>query len=141
MCVFYCYYYYYYYYWGGDDCFQVLLYVFVWRRLWEATQGPRPKLERPQDLMRSMFVLQRAFSWGPASVKEAFRKSMKSFCDGGCKKRFKVSICGEDKKRGRILRAYRFAYRLAYRLANYLAYRPCPPSRLPPLPTAFSLPP
>jgi len=46
-----------------------------------------------------MFVLQRAFSWGPASVKEAFRKSMKSFCDGVCKKRFKVSICGEDKRR------------------------------------------
>ena len=28
--------------WGGDECLQVLLYVFVWRRLWEATQGPRP---------------------------------------------------------------------------------------------------
>ena len=56
-----------------------------------------------------MFVLQRAFSWGPASVKEAFRKSMKSFCDGVCKKRFKVSICGEDKRR-RILPTRPWAY-------------------------------
>ena len=43
-----------------------------------------------EDFVGSMFLLQRTFAWGESSVKMAFQKSMKSFCDGECKKRYKV---------------------------------------------------
>jgi len=44
-----------------------------------------------EDFVGSMYLLQRTFGWGASSVQMAFQKSMKSFCDGECKKRFKVS--------------------------------------------------
>ena len=43
-----------------------------------------------EDFVGSMFLLQRTFGWGESSVKMAFQRSMKSFCDGECKKRYKV---------------------------------------------------
>jgi hypothetical protein len=43
-----------------------------------------------EEFVGSMFLLQRTFGWGPTSVQMAFQKSMKSFCDGECKKRYKV---------------------------------------------------
>jgi len=45
-----------------------------------------------EDFVGSMYLLQRTFGWGPSSVQMAFQKSMKSFCDGECKKRFKVRV-------------------------------------------------
>ena len=43
-----------------------------------------------EDFVGSMFLLQRAFGWGPRSVQGAFQKSMKAFCDGECKKRYRL---------------------------------------------------
>ena len=43
-----------------------------------------------EDFVGSMFLLQRTFGWGPASVQGAFQKSMKAFCDGECKQRYRL---------------------------------------------------
>lgn len=43
-----------------------------------------------EDFVGSMYLLQRTFGWGASSVKMAFQRSMKSFCDGECKKRYKT---------------------------------------------------